>query len=166
MVGSSVPEDRVRVEVCHTDAALAAASDLVNHYRHHYGERPDQDDRTFGWLTDMVRSGMLTVFTASDAASANTSPIGLATCHAVPASLALGRFWQVRDLYVLPTHRRLGAGAALVGAARDAARAAGAVRLSLVTEPDNQVALALYKRLGFRPVDGIATLSLDLGPAT
>lgn len=105
---------------------------------------------------------MLTIFTASVGSPAGSPPIGLATSHAVPASLVMGRFWQLRDLFVLPGSRRKGAAAALVGAVRDAARTAGATRLSLVTEPDNEAALGLYRRLGFRPVDGLTSLSLDL----
>ena len=154
----------MRITTCQTEESLAAAGDLFNHYRHHYGESSDQDARTLGWLTGMVRSEMLTVLTASAAGEAGSPPIGLVTCHAVPASLSLARSWQVRDLYVSPSHRGQGAGAALVGAARDAARAAGATRLSLVTEPDNRAALGLYRRLGFRPVEGITTLSVALVP--
>ena len=58
--------------------------------------------RTLGWLTDMVRSNMLMVYTASVDSPADAPPIGLATGHAIPASLVMGRFWQLRDLYVLP----------------------------------------------------------------
>lgn len=157
-----VPADAPRVTMCDTDETLAAASGLFNLYRHHYGEPPDADERTLGWLTDMVRSDMLTVYTASVNSPGDSPPIGLATGHAVPASLVMGRFWQVRDLYVLPASRRRGAAAALVSAVREAAIAAGATRLSLVTEPDNRAALELYRRFGFRPVDGLAALSLDL----
>lgn len=104
---------------------------------------------------------MLTIFTASVESPAGTPPIGLATSHAIPASLVIGRFWQLRDLFVLPASRRQGAAAALVSAVRDAARTAGATRLSLVTEPDNEAALGLYRGLGFRPTEGLASLSLD-----
>jgi ribosomal protein S18 acetylase RimI-like enzyme len=76
----------------------------------------------------------------------------------------MGQFWQLRDLYVLPGSRRRGVAAALVGAVREAASAAGATRLALVTESDNRAALGLYRRLGFSPVAGLATLSLDLVP--
>ena len=164
MSDASAPRHALRVTMCDTDESLTAASGLFNQYRHHYGEPPDGDARTLGWLTDMVRSQMLTVYTASVDSSADAPPIGLATGHAVPASLAMGRFWQLRDLYVLPGSRRRGAAAALVSAVREAALAAGATRLSLVTEADNHVALGLYRRLGFRPVEGLASLSLDLAP--
>ena len=147
----------VRVTTCDSDQALAAASGLFDEYRHHYGE-PRDEERTLGWLTDMVRSRMLTVFMAS----ADAAPVGVATSHAVPASLAMGQFWQLRDLYVLPGFRRQGVAAALVGAVREAAVAAGATRLSLVTELDNEEALGLYRGLGFQPVEGLATLSLIL----
>jgi len=162
MSDPSVPRDTPRVTACDTDETLAAASGLFNQYRHHYGEPPDGDERTLGWLTDMVRSRMLTIYTASVDSPADAAPIGLATAHAIPASLVMGRFWQLRDLYVLPRSRRQGAAAALVSAVREAALAAGATRLSLVTEPDNHAALGLYRRLGFRPVEDLASLSLDL----
>ncbi len=146
----------MRVTTCDTDEALAAAGVIFDHYRRHYGQPPDE--RTVGWLAEMVGSNMLTVYTAST----DERAIGLATAHAVPASLVMGRFWQLRDLFVLPGSRRQGVAAALVVAVRDAALAAGATRLSLVTEPDNDAALGLYRGLGFTPVDGLATLSLDL----
>src|SRR4051812_44612700 len=164
---TSVPRDMLRVTTCDTDESLAGASGLFNRYRHHYGEPPDEDERTLGWLTEMVCSKMLTVYTvytASVASPADAPPIGLATGHAIPASLVMGRFWQLRDLYVLPGSRRQGAAAALVSAVREAALAAGATRLSLVTEADNQAGLGLYRRLGFRHVEGLVSLSLDLAP--
>jgi len=151
---------------CDTAETLAAASVLFNQYRRHYGQ-PDGDDRTLGWLTDMVRSNMLTLYTAVPGDSpADAPPIGLATSHAIPASLVMGQFWQLRDLFVLPGSRRQGVAAALVDAVRGAALTAGATRLSLVTEPDNHAALGLYRRLGFKPVEGLASLSLDLAAQT
>lgn len=164
MSDTSVPRGTLRVTTCDTDETLAAAGDLFNQYRHHYGQ-PDGDERTLGWLTDMVRSNLLTVYTASVDSPADVLPIGLATAHIIPASLVMGRFWQLRDLYVLPRARRQGAAAALVNAVREAAVAAGATRLSLVTESENDAALDLYRRLGFTPVEGLASLSLDLAPA-
>ncbi len=53
------------VTTCDTDEALEAASGLFTQYRHHYGMRPSADERPLDWLTEMVRSDMLTVYTAS-----------------------------------------------------------------------------------------------------
>ena len=160
--GRPTPSDAVRITTCDTDETLAAASRLFNEYRHQYGEPPDGDEQTLRWITEMVESSMLTVYTASLESPTGLAPIGVATGHAIPASLSLGRFWMLRDLYVLPGHRRQGVAAALVDAVRVAARAAGASRVSLVTEHDNQPALGLYRRLGFSPVEGLTSLSLDL----
>jgi GNAT superfamily N-acetyltransferase len=54
---------------------------------------------------------------------------------------------------VFPAHRGRGIGTALVEAIREEARELGITRLSLSVERDNP-ALALYERLGFRPVGG------------
>ena len=164
MSDTASTRNTLRVTPCDTDERLAAASGLFNQYRHHYGQPSDADERTLGWLIEMVRSNMLTVYTASVDSAVDAPPVGLATVHSIPASLLMGRSWQLRDLYVLPGLRRHGAGAALVSAVREAALAAGALRLSLVTEPDNAAALSLYRTLGFRPVEGLAPLSLDLAP--
>jgi ribosomal protein S18 acetylase RimI-like enzyme len=63
---------------------------------------------------------------------------------------------------VSPWARRCGAGRALVGAVRAAACAAGAIRLSVQTEPGNTAALALYRASGFLLVEDLHVLSLDL----
>jgi hypothetical protein len=90
MSDNSVPGDWLRVTTCDTDETLAAASGLFDQYRQHYGVPPEGAGRTLGWLTDMVRSRMLTVYTASVDSSAVARPVGLATSHAVPASLVMG----------------------------------------------------------------------------
>lgn len=159
-----VPTHPLLVTTCDTEETIAAASGLFAEYRRHYGGRPAAGERTLAWLTDMVRSRMLTVYTASVGSPVDAPPVGLATGHEVPASLVMGRFWQLRDLYVVPGSRRSGVAAALVGAVREAALAAGATRLSLATELDNRAALDLYAKLGFIAVDGLTTLSLDLAP--
>lgn len=154
----------LHIAECRTAESLAAASGLFNEYRHHYGQSSAADARTFGWLSTMVESGVLRVYAASmePLSPAQPRPIGLATSHPMPASLVMGQSWQVRDLYVRPEVRRQGVAAALVDAVRVAALAAGATRLSLVTERDNQGALGLYRRLGFMPVEGLTSLSLNL----
>jgi GNAT superfamily N-acetyltransferase len=80
----------------------------------------------------------------------------------VPASQRLGCSWQLRDLYVVPRARRRGVARALVGAVRQAAAAAGAIHLSVQTEPDNIAALELYHTSGFVPVEDVQILALSL----
>ena len=82
----------------------------------------------------------------------------------VPASLRLTHFWQIRDLFVLPTHRRLGAGRALLASVREAATGSGALRLVLQAEDDNDPALGLYADTGYAPITGCCSLILPLGP--
>ncbi len=84
----------------------------------------------------------------------------MALVASTPASLRLGHFWQLRDLYVADRHRRHGVGRALLAHVRDAAAADGALRVSLTTEADNIGAVTLYRQFGFEPVDGFASMSL------
>jgi len=90
------------------------------------------------------------------AAAAHSDEVrGFITTTVMPASLMLGTTWSIRDLYVPQQHRRCGIARTLLRYAIDNARAAGAYRLSLQTEPDNTPALALYTAAGFQPVTGI-----------
>lgn len=114
--------------------------------------------QALAWLTRHTRSQQLTIFTAHR----GSDLVGLATTVAVPASLQLGCFWRLRDLYVIPSARRCGTGRALLQAARQAAVAAGATRLSAQTEPANTAALQLYRTSGFTPVRGSEALILPL----
>lgn len=90
---------------------------------------------------------------------------GLLTVSVVPASLTLRTAWLIRDLYVDPVARRRGVARALLANVTDAATRAGAHRLSLQTELDNQPALTLYASAGFAPVTGLALLNLSVADA-
>jgi len=158
-----VPGNAPVITTCETDETLAAASVVFEAYRRHYRQETDDPARTRRWLSRMVESGLLTVFTAS--MDAGAPPVGIATGHPVPASLSTGLTWQLRDLYVDPTARRRGVASALVVTVREAAREAGATRLSLVTETHNADALGLYEHLGFQPVEALRALSVDLPSA-
>ena len=138
---------------------MAAVADVFDRYRRHYGELvvPGQ---ALTWLTRQTATGALSVF----AAHIGHGLAGVATTVALPASLRLGCYWQLRDLYVVPEARRCGVARALVKDVRAAASAAGAIRLSVQTEPDNAAALQLYRSSGFIPVEGIQILALDLPP--
>jgi GNAT superfamily N-acetyltransferase len=133
---------------------LAAIFDV---YRAHYGEVADAE-RTVTWLEANIGSGRLEAFVADDVGAL----IGFAITTSVPASLRLGHFWQIRDLFVVPSHRRLGVGRALLDRVRAAAIGAGALRLVVQTEADNTPALRLYAESGYTAVEGYCSLSLPL----
>lgn len=138
-------------------AELIAVAEVFDQYRRHYGE-PVAPGQTLEWLADHIGHGRLSVFTAR----AGHDLVGLATTVALPASLRLSCYWQLRDLYVVPGARRSGAARALLAAVRAAASTAGAVRLSVQTEPGNTAALRLYRTGGFLPVDDLRILALSL----
>ena len=138
--------------------ALAA---IFDEYRAHYGEASDAV-RAAGWLEENLSTSRLRAFVAEHGGEL----VGFAITAEVPASLRLAHFWQIRDLFVLPTHRRLGVGRALLASVRAAAIESGALRLVLQTEDDNDAALRLYAGSGYTLVGGYCSLSLPLGPET
>jgi GNAT superfamily N-acetyltransferase len=135
---------------------LPGLAELFGEYRRHYGQ-PDDVDRSRAWLRDQLAGGALRGYLARRGGE----PAGMALVASTAASQRLGHFWQLRDLYVAEPHRREGVGHALVAHVRDAATADGTLRVSLTTEADNVGALALYGDLGFEPVHGYVSLSLD-----
>ena len=146
------------IEVSEVAEASAPVVRLFDEYREHYGEVPDSA-RSTAWLNEHLGAGALIGFLAHRDGEA----AGLALVAPVPASLRLGQFWQVRDLFVTPDHRRRGVAAALLSGVRQLALTRGATRLSLATESDNTAALDLYERTGFEPVTGYVSLSWSTG---
>jgi GNAT superfamily N-acetyltransferase len=149
----------VRVTALTEPAAdqLTGVAGVFDQYRRHYGQ-PVVAGQTLAWLTEQTSHRRLAIFVAH----AGEDLAGLATTVVVPASLRLGCSWQLRDLYVVPGARRGGVARALVGAVRQAATAAGAIRLSVQTESGNIAALQLYRTSEFVPVGDIQTLALPL----
>src|SRR4051794_33277332 len=74
-----------------TSDAVAELAGLFELYRIHYGQSPAPAE-TRAWVGEMARSGELEFY------GANYGPrmVGFAAIHQIPASLVLGRFWQLR----------------------------------------------------------------------
>ncbi|MFI1990163.1 GNAT family N-acetyltransferase [Actinoplanes sp. NPDC020271] len=139
------------------EAGFRGLVGLFDEYRVHYGEAAEPA-RTAEWLSVQLRGDRLRAWvTEQDGRAA-----GFLTAAVMPASLRLGEFWAVRDVFVRPECRRSGAARALLDQVVAEARAAGAIRISLQTEPANTPALALYRSLGFRPVEGLIGLGLPV----
>jgi ribosomal protein S18 acetylase RimI-like enzyme len=147
----------VRTLAAPTRIEIEQLAAIFDRYRAHYGEVADAR-QTASWLETNISSGRLEAFVAED----NGELIGFAITTAVPASLRLGHFWHIRDLFVLPNHRRAGVGRALLDCIRAAAISAGALRVVLQTEADNTPALRLYAESGYTAVEGYCSLALPL----
>ncbi len=137
-------------------SAFGAVAVLFDDYRAHYGW-PSSAQLTRDWLRAQVTRQAMMITAALRAGRP-----GFIAASVMPASLALGTAWSVRDLYVAPPHRRKGIARALLQQVIDDARQAGAQRVSLQTETGNIAALTLYTAAGFRPVTGLELLSVDL----
>jgi GNAT superfamily N-acetyltransferase len=120
---------------------------LFDAYRQHYGANP-APGATEEWIRDQLVTDRLRLF----AADGDGLVRGVLTVSVVPASLTLRTVWMIRDLYVDPAARRAGLARELIAHVSEAARAEGAHRLSLQTEPDNIRAIQLYVSAGFQPV--------------
>ena len=134
-------------------------AEIFDQYRVHYGEASDVT-RSARWLDENLSASRLSAFVAEE----GRSLIGFAITVELPASLRLARFWQIRDLFVLPTHRRLGVARTLLASVREAAIASGALRLVVQTEDDNKPALRLYTDSGYALIKGYRSLVLPLSP--
>jgi len=145
----------VRISPSHS--AFGTVAVLFDDYRAHYGW-PPSPQLTHDWLHAQVTQQAMMITAALRAGRA----CGFIAASVMPASLALGTAWSVRDLYVAPPHRRMGIARVLLRQVIDDARQAGAHRVSLQTETGNTAALTLYTAAGFRPVTGLELLSVDL----
>lgn len=92
-----------------------------------------------------------------------TSVIGMATLLFVP-STALGvRAAWLEDVVVRPECRGRGAGERLLATAVEVARAAGCLRITLLTDADNEGGQRFYARHGFRR-SAMVPMRLQLDP--
>ena len=139
------------------DEGFQSFVELFDRYRVHYGQDSERD-RSEAWLTDATTTGPMRAFLART----NGVAAGICLIAVCPASLTLGEFWMVRDLFVDPPSRRSGVALALLDAVRAAAERRGVLRLSVQTENDNDPALRLYERYGFERVTGLRHLQLPL----
>lgn len=158
---STAPDARVSIRALAspTRGEIERLAEIFDRYRADYGEASDVL-RSAAWLGANLGASRVRVFVAEEPGRF----VGLALTIDVPASLRLAHFWQIRDLFVLPTHRRLGLGRALLASVRAAAIASGAVRLVVQTEDGNDPALRLYADSGFGVIEGYCSLMLPLDP--
>jgi ribosomal protein S18 acetylase RimI-like enzyme len=130
---------------------------LFDAYRRFY-EQPADVALASAFLHARLERGESVVLVAEDGGEAT------AFCQLYPTwcSVAAGRIFVLYDLFVTPDGRRAGTGRALMLAAQDFARAAGAVRVDLTTAHANTRAQALYESLGWQRDEVFRTYTFAL----
>ena len=117
---------------------------LFDGYRVFYGQDSDRD-RARAFLEDRFRQQDSVVFITFDGDEA----VGFTQLYPSFSSVSMVRIFILNDLFVAPEARGKGVGRALLAAAADHARNAGAIRLTLSTAFDNVTAQALYEAAGW-----------------
>jgi ribosomal protein S18 acetylase RimI-like enzyme len=82
-------------------------------------------------------------------AFAGDEPAGVAVCFFGLSTFKARPLLNIHDLAVVPKHRGMGVGRALLQAAEQHARRAGCCKLTLEVQDDNNRARALYQSFGF-----------------
>ena len=122
-----------------TPADLGALVPLFDAYRQFYGR--DSNPLAAGnFLRQRLERGESVLFIAHD----DATPLGFTQLYPSFSSVSLGRIFVLNDLFVHERGRKKGVGTALLNAATEFARAAGAVRLTLSTATTNHVAQSVY----------------------
>ena len=94
------------------------------------------------------------------------APAGFTQLYPSFSSVSLARVWILNDLFVTPALRGRGVAEALLKRAATFAENAGALRLDLATQVENETAQRLYERLGWQPEDGFYHYSLQVRQQT
>jgi ribosomal protein S18 acetylase RimI-like enzyme len=151
MVNKALRVDRAGLE------QLDEAADLFHGYlqfykkeaapetvRHFIAERLHKQDSVFyiAWSGDIA--------------------LGFVQLYPSFASLSLAPSWILNDLYVAPSARTHGAGAALMRAAQELGVSSGAAEIFLQTARDNTIAQHLYELLGYQRDDEFLVYTLSL----
>jgi ribosomal protein S18 acetylase RimI-like enzyme len=134
-----------------------AIAPLFNHYRMFYQQASD-DALAHRFIGERLQRGESVIFLAG----VGGKTVGFTQLFPAFSSVRAGRAFVLNDLYVDIAARRLGVARALLQTAADFARADGAIRLELETDPDNRSAQALYRQLGWEPYEGTLRFRLSL----
>lgn len=75
--------------------------------------------------------------------------VGFATCFTAYSTFSAAPLWNIHDLAVLPEYRHHGIASALLLKISEAAKQAGACKLTLEVREDNHEAASLYRKHDF-----------------
>jgi ribosomal protein S18 acetylase RimI-like enzyme len=135
---------------------------LFDGYRQFYGRSPDLAiARKF--LAERLSRNQSRVLLAQ---AADGTAIGFVQLFPSFSSVRAAPIYILNDLFVAPAARGRGVGRLLMNAAADAARQAGAARLTLSTAITNAPAQALYESLGWKRDEDFYEYNLALSVST
>lgn len=124
------------------------AARLLHEFNTEYDEPTPAVDALAARLGELLTGEETIVLLAGDA------PDGIAVLRLRPALWSAGLECYLAELYVRPERRGQGLGRALLTAAIDTARDAGADHIDLGTSEDDRAARRLYERNGFSNREG------------
>ena len=130
---------------------------LFDAYRRFY-RAPGDFEGARRFLLDRFSHNQSVIFLAFE----GDAPIGFTQLYPSFSSVSMARIFILNDLFVSSEARTRGAGAALLKAAADFGRSAGAVRLALTTELTNATAQAVYEHNGWKRDTAFCTYNLSL----
>ncbi|SPF40414.1 Uncharacterized N-acetyltransferase YhfO [Candidatus Sulfopaludibacter sp. SbA4] len=129
--------------------ATAADVDLIvplfDAYRQFY-RQPSEPDRARRFLLERLDQNQSVILLAFE----DSRAIGFTQLYPSFSSGAMARIFILNDLFVAPEARRRGTGCALLQAAAQYGKRAGAVRLVLSTEVVNASAQSVYETMGWK----------------
>jgi GNAT superfamily N-acetyltransferase len=131
---------------------------LFDAYRQFY-RQPSEPDRARRFLLERFEHDQSVIFLSFEGGAA----VGFTQLYPSFSSGAMARIFILNDLFVTPAARGRGVGSALLRAAAEYARGAGALRLVLSTELTNTTAQSLYERLGWKRNTAFCVYHLALG---
>jgi GNAT superfamily N-acetyltransferase len=127
-----------------TGADLDSLVPLFDSYRQFY-RQPSEPERARRFLLERIEHHQSVIFLSFEGAVAT----GFTQLFPSFSSGAMARIFILNDLFVAPEARGRGAGSALLHAAAEYGRSAGALRLVLSTEVTNTTARSVYEKLGW-----------------
>jgi ribosomal protein S18 acetylase RimI-like enzyme len=130
---------------------------LFDAYRRFYRQASDPE-RARRFLLERLERDESVILLALD----GTGAMGFTQLYPCFSSGAMARIFILNDLFVAPEARGRGAGSALLRAAADYGRSAGALRLTLSTELTNRTAQSLYEKTGWKRDNVFCTYQLPL----
>jgi ribosomal protein S18 acetylase RimI-like enzyme len=123
---------------------LDALVPLFDAYRRFYGQPGD-----LALARSFLRERFASLQSAILIAEQDGAAVGFVQLYPSFSSTRAQRIYVLNDLYVAPEARKHGVGRALMEAAAEFGRRAGAARLALSTQRTNAAAQALYESCGW-----------------